>query len=455
MVAADNTIRAIQATESSESSPRLIKQIKAGLNDCDVIGPLVVAVILLLVSLLKWGRRRRSQRLTYLLVAIALGLVVIASVDLFSPKTARGRWDLAAFPTIVVLAHGFAQFRLRRPQIPASAGITDETERLRRSVIRQFGAVTLILRYLVPGFFIMWFCIGVPNTLLRELAPLYPATRGLLGDVASATEIPWSPAASIAGLFGVAGAYCYVVLNLGYRAFRDDITPGAAYWCAVTLAAGPIIAGVIGMFWPPLASAGKYDTERMLHVSTFFIVGFSPRYGIAIIEAAARAGWKSVHAAETANVHSLPVTALRGVTRDTAARLAEEGITSVSAMAAADPVRLLRNTRYDKSQIVGWVDRALLIDTLPVQWEALEGVGISTASSVTALKDDTPTRDGLARLAKVEPLIIANAAVRLAGDPRFKLLSLLSQAEIDGDMDVDDEEPEAARHSLDAGAGLA
>ncbi len=425
----------------------LVQQIKVGLNDSDVSGPLLVAGLFLVFALIKWlSKRGSSQRLTYLTVAIAFGLVLVAAVDLFSPKTARGRWDLAAFPTVLVMAHGFAQFRLRRPKIPESAGMTrDETSQLRRAVDRQFGAVKLILRYVLPGFFIIWFCVGVPNTLLRELAPLFPATQCLREQVTSATEIPWPPAASLAALFGVAGAYCYVVLNLGYRAFRDDITPGAAYWCAVTLAAGPIIAGVIGMFWPPLLTTGTYDAARVLHVSTFFIVGFSPRYGIAILENAVRAAWKSVHPEETQSAHPLPVTALRGITRDTAARLAEEGISSASAMASADPVRLLRNTRYDKGQIVSWIDRALLIDALPAQWQALEGVGITTAGDLASLKEDSAMRNGLAVLAKVEPLILENAAGRLAVDPRYHLLSLLARAEIDGDLDLDDEpEPQAA-----------
>lgn len=313
----------------------------------------------------------------------------------------------------------------------------ESIERLRRSVNRQFGAVKLILRYLVPGFFIAWFCIGIPNTLLRELSPLFDATRGLLPNPTSATEIPWNPAASAAALYGVAGAYCYVVLNLGYRAFRDDITPGAAYWCAVTLAAGPVIAGVMGMFWSPLIGPANYDFERIFHVSTFFIVGFSPRYGISIIETAARAGWKSVHARETKSERSLPLTTLRGVTPDTAARLAEEG--SVSGMAGVDPVRLLRNTRYDKEQIVAWVDRALLIDKLPAQWEALERVGIGTASSLAALLHDAPTRDGLAELAELDVLIIANAANQLAGDPKVKTLILLGDLELYGDIELDDD----------------
>jgi hypothetical protein len=313
-------------------------------------------------------------------------------------------------------------------------------ERLRRSINRQFGAVKLILRYLVPGFFIIWLCVGIPNTLLRELSPLFPATRDLLGPPASATEIPWPPAATIGALYGVTGAYCYVVLNLGYRAFRDDITPGAAYWCAVTLAAGPIIAGVIGMFWPPLIGAPHYGAERIFHVSTFFVVGFSPRYGIAIIEGIARAGWKSVHK-EAVVERSLPLTTLRGVTQDAAVRLAEEGIASVSGMAAVDPVRLLRNTRYDKGQIIAWVDRAVLIDKLPAQWEALERVGVGTASCLAGLEDEDATRDGLAALAGVEALIVADAARQLARDPRVMTLMLLSDLEMDGDTDLDEDSP--------------
>src|SRR3954468_11382900 len=88
-----------------------VESLRTGVHDADTALPFIVAALLLLVSFLKWRSLRRSERLTYLLVAIAVGLVMIGLVDQFSPKTARGRWDLAAFPAIIVLAHGFAQFR--------------------------------------------------------------------------------------------------------------------------------------------------------------------------------------------------------------------------------------------------------------------------------------------------------------------------------------------------------
>lgn len=49
------------------------------------------------------------------------------------------------------------------------------------------------------------------------------------------------------------------------------------------------------------------------------------------------------------------------------------------ALAAAEPIRLVRNTSFDMRQILSWIDEAMLIITLPKSWTALEDEGITGA----------------------------------------------------------------------------
>lgn len=436
--------------------------IVAFVQDVDVSLPLLVALVLGVTWLWLLFRARRQPRTALegrwrlFVAALAIACVVISVVNHSAPVTARWRWNLAAFPTIIVLAHGFALFRLRRLDMSkASAQDTDDPAlaQIRRSVSRDFGALTLIVRYGIPAFFIAWIGLGMTNALFRELK----SPEG------------WPLSTVIAAAYGLAGSYSYVVLYLGYRSFRYDITPGSAMWCAVTLAVGPLIAGVFGMFWPPVKTLLTPNESQIFRVATFFFVGFSPRYGIGVIEEIARSGWKSVHRDETDNSRTLPITQLPGVTPNIAERLAEEGLTSVEGMAGADPVRLLRSTRYDKSLIVDWIDTAMLMQALPKDWEKLQSVGISKATDLAALaptKLEQPpavvsaeqtapakpptqaaepdrlrlsagTLAQLATIASVHPLVVETKAEMFVIDPNVRMLALVRQLRFESETDGD------------------
>jgi len=418
--------------------------------------PLLAALFLggtWLVLVYRTREKARSPlegRWRLLLGALTIAGIVIGGVNGLAPVTARWRWNLAAFPAIIVLAHGFALVRLRRLDVTR----TTETEagdsalaQIKRSVSRDFGAITLIVRYGIPAFFIAWTGLGMSNALLREL---------------SSHQERWPLSTVIAAAYGLAGSYTYVVLYLGYRSFRYDITPGAAMWCAVTLAAGPLIAGVFGMFWPPVRMLQSTSESQMFRVATLFFVGFAPRYGIGVIEEIARSGWKSLHRDETVSARSLPITQLGGVTPNIAERLAEEGLTSVEGMAGADPVRLLRSTRYDKSVIVDWIDTAMLMQTLPKDWEKLQSAGITKATDLAALAPTRlqplpPATSGapapvpapdvlpisadtlvkLAAVASVHAVVLETKAEMLAIDPNVRLLKLVRQLRFESETDSD------------------
>lgn len=178
------------------------------------------------------------------------------------------------------------------------------------------------------------------------------------------------PKVIAAARLGLAGAYLYVVMYLGNRGFRGDVTPGAAMWSTLTLVAGPLFAVVLVYIAKPA------DDERWAAQITPFAAGFSLRYVSNVVEVAIR----RLMGGGTENAtRSVSLMQLRGVSKDVEQRLAEEGIENVAELAMANPHRLRRNTGYDKRQIVAWIDQALLMTFLPLAWQSLETEGITGA----------------------------------------------------------------------------
>jgi len=426
-------------------------------EDVDVSLPLFIALVIGGVWLWLFLRARQQTprspeegRWRLFLGALAIGGAVIGVLNQAAPVAARWRWHLAAFPSVIILAHGFTLSRLRRLDTSTTAASDADApalEEIKRSVSRNFGALTLIVRYGIPAFFIYWLGLGIANTLFSELVEAH-----MVGAGSQAANCPegWPLGLVIAAAYGLAGSYSYVMLALGSRSFLYDITPGSAMWCAVTMVIGPLVAGVCGMFWPPARSLSGSTASQIRHIAAFFIIGFSPRYGLGLIAAFARGHLQSINSEEADSARYLPITQLSGVTPNIAERLAEEGLTSVDAVAAADPVRLLRATRYDKRLIVDWIDSAMLMQALPKDWEKLQRVGISKATELAAL---APTRVAqpppaaaittapaaelaepqlpagtlaqLASIASVHPKVLETKAEMFLVDPAVRMLKMV------------------------------
>ncbi len=99
--------------------------------------------------------------------------------------------------------------------------------------------------------------------------------------------------------------------------------------------------------------------------------------------------WLSGAATAAPIGRSVPIGQVRGIVPQVEDRLAEEGILDVSSLAMADPHRLLRNTNYDPRTILNWIDEALLILTLPKNWQDLEMEGITGAIDLASYADRT------------------------------------------------------------------
>jgi hypothetical protein len=171
--------------------------------------------------------------------------------------------------------------------------------------------------------------------------------------------------------YGVAGAFAYVLIEFGRRAFRDDLTIGTAKWAIVTLVVGPSLAVIVAIAWKAGGDATPWQSGAVL-----FFAGFAPRRVAELIQTAAIQLLK-------ANAHTsgarrlIPLATITGISAEIEERLGEEGIHDASSLASADPVRLIRDLPYDARQVLVWMDQALLITTLPKHREALDEAGIS------------------------------------------------------------------------------
>lgn len=240
--------------------------------------------------------------------------------------------------------------------------------------------------------------------------------------------------------YGLAGAYIYALLYLGKRTFRSDITPGAANWVAVTMAAGPVLAGAVATF---LRTKDAADVP-LSYQSVLFFSGFAPRVVAEYVEGVVRRNYFGQGARPTSG-RVVALTDVRGVGLEVHERLAEEGIDDATALAMADPLRLLRNTSFDKRQIVGWIDNAILVTTLPEGWRALEAQGISGAIDLAWYCDpdepptanpaqDRPVGAAITRLAdaaRMDAGVLRDVCQRLWQDSQVRLLWVLYQLEYD------------------------
>jgi hypothetical protein len=107
---------------------------------------------------------------------------------------------------------------------------------------------------------------------------------------------------------------------------------------------------------------------------------------------------------------------VRGVGPDVEARLEEEGIHDVSALAYASPHQLIRATTYAPKQIADWIDEALLISTVPAHWEALERVGVTGVMDLAWYQNKIDDVKTLADEIKMPESLLKDVVTRLSQD---------------------------------------
>jgi hypothetical protein len=343
--------------------------------------------------------------------------IILAVLALVDPPD-RWLWVLALAPGAFVVHHAIhlAVFKNRRFfDTPGTAEYAPESVKLiplmkaaEAQERRYYSTPSLMLRFAVPAIVLTIACLTV-------------------GRITSTVPEDWIASLDRRFLmgtqFGALGAYIYIVLFLGGRASRGDLTPGSVVWSIVTILVGPLLAGSLQVL--AIDASSDAWTAYLLP----FAAGFSLRFIVAFVEVTIRRVFGG-----TAEVTAprLALMSLRGVSREIEERFAEEGITDVAMLARANPHRLRRNMALDKRQITSWIDEAILTVSLPAAWQALVLDGIGGASQLVWYLDgvgvttDIPDRiKALATRNKLDEQMLFEVIQRLARDSQVLLVQAL------------------------------
>jgi hypothetical protein len=201
--------------------------------------------------------------------------------------------------------------------------------------------------------------------------------------------------------FGFVGAYWFILQDLTRRYFRQDLKTAAYVSASARLIVVTITVATVAL--APVGPPARLD------VLAFFI-GVFPQIGVQLLKAGTG---KLLSQAVPSMSTRFPLSDLDGFTVWDQARLLEEGIEDMHALATANLVDLLLGTRVPVNTLIDWVDQALLCLSVPAQCgdrqprEGLRMFGIRTATDLIRVWDST--RPGA-------PVVRAHVAAVLAGD---------------------------------------
>ena len=152
--------------------------------------------------------------------------------------------------------------------------------------------------------------------------------------------------------FGFIGAYWFILQDLTRRYFRQDLKTAAYVSASVRLVVVTITVATVALL--PLGSPAH------LNVLAFFI-GVFPQIGVQVLKSALGNVIRGVPNLSA----KFPLSDLDGLTVWDQARLLEEGVEDMHALATANLVDLLLGTRVPINTLVDWVDQALLYLCVP------------------------------------------------------------------------------------------
>jgi len=389
---------------------------------------LVIGVLAAFLIFPRYKQQRANLVLAITILALLLMVMAAALPN-------RWQWIIGLLPTLMV---GYQLFFLwlyhpkdkgdgspatRLGQTPQ---VTEQSyKRAQNTIDNHFSLRTLFTRYGLPAVL-----LGITGIVISDI--MIDPDKFFSGM--TAVTDPAMRQILVRGIrLGALGAYVYVLLELGRRTFRHDVTGAVAMWCWVTLVLGPVMAGTIAFLWRVQGAAdstGWWSSGVVL-----FFTGFAPRRVIAAVEQAA-AQLLKIGTTTVVQTRLVPLSQIRGISPQIEERLGEEGIVDVNSLAAAEPVRLVRNTSFDMRQILIWIDEAIMIVTLPRSWEALEEEGITGAIDLAWYYErviDPATRTPrlplpeeitrLATKAKLEdPLSLVSTIQRLSEDTQVQYI---------------------------------
>jgi hypothetical protein len=181
--------------------------------------------------------------------------------------------------------------------------------------------------------------------------------------------------------FGFLGAYFFGINLILRRYSRDDLRPKAYSTITVRVIVAVLLGWLVQVVapdWPQLGAA-------LLVVA--FLVGIVPETFLTFLQEVYRTKWVGTLTRDMEE--PVPLKNLEGIDLYDRARLQDEGIANVEALANHDLIDLLLETRVPAARLIDWVDQAILhlhTRCSPKKLrDALRQAGIRTASDLVTV----------------------------------------------------------------------
>ena len=223
-------------------------------------------------------------------------------------------------------------------------------------------------------------------------------------DIFGADDLFPGDRAILAGRFlfwGWLGAYIYS-FQLTFRRFLSyDLTPSVYIFTSnrffLSFAVGAIVGVGIGTF----ATAAKVPFDvNMATVSIIaFFIGFFPEQGVNWLVATTQKALKQ----QGGIVKEIRLSEIEGLSIWHQGRLKQEDVDNVQNLATADVPSLVISTAFPVTQLVDWIDQAILLThTNQEQVAKLDKVGIYRAAELLANTDDNKSLQSLANASSLD-----------------------------------------------------
>jgi hypothetical protein len=208
---------------------------------------------------------------------------------------------------------------------------------------------------------------------------LLPVTREPQPESLAEVALSFAPQANTVA-FGFLGAYFFAINLILRRYARDDLRPKAYSTITVRVIVAVLLGWLVDVVAPDWSQLGA----ALLVVA--FLIGIVPETFLTFLQEVYRAEW--VRRLTRDMEEPVPLSSLEGIDLYDRARLLDEGIANVEALANHDLIDLLLETRVPAARLIDWMDQAIL--HLHTRFahdlcDALRRAGIRTASDLVTV----------------------------------------------------------------------
>src|SRR5262245_43703624 len=208
-----------------------------------------LSVVIVLLLILVFVPRLKSSRANLVLMMVIAALLLMISIVDYNH---RWQWIVGLLPTLLVAYQAFFLWLYHPKKVEnefeGDRTLTDQEhyrKRAQDTITSHYGLKTLFVRYGLPAVL-----LGLIGIILVDILIESDKYFSLMAAIDDQIITRNNVSMILRGLrLGAVGAYVYVLLELGRRTFRHDVTGASAMWCFVTLVLGPVLAATVAVLW--------------------------------------------------------------------------------------------------------------------------------------------------------------------------------------------------------------